>query len=298
MASSLKVISLAERLELGCGELDLQRRQVLFQVIKRQGARNRQHRRRAPEEPSKSDLLLARVVPPGDLGERSATVSAQGKERDENDAVRGAVINDGFGRALGKVVVVLHSDNGHHPPGALYLLDSDVGDSDVADLALVAVILDDGQAFLDRSVRVDAMQVIEVDGGGLQLTKALLELGAQDFWAAAPGATEPALGCHDAASGSWRECLPDRLLALSARVQVSGVDHLRARGDRRPDERDVFSRPRQSVRSQTDPGHVDVADLHVSSMMVCDDSLRGAEPPDRRGHGNVPSPANATRGSP
>src|SRR5207247_9043776 len=104
--------------------------------------------------------LAARTTPPGDLGHGTAAGSAQGKERDENNALRGAVVDDCLGFALGKVVVVLHRHDRHHPSGALDLLDPDVGDSDVADLAPVAVILDGAQAFLDRSLRADAMTLI------------------------------------------------------------------------------------------------------------------------------------------
>ena len=43
------------------------------------------------------------------------------------------------------------------------------------DLAAVAVLLDDGETFLDRCLRVDPVQVVESDAVGAKSTKALLD---------------------------------------------------------------------------------------------------------------------------
>src|ERR1700692_2963954 len=89
-----RATALAKCLELRVGELDRQRRQVLLQVIERQRARNRQHRRRALKEPGKRDLLRCHAMPPGDFGKRSASIAAQGEEGHEHNALGSAVVDD------------------------------------------------------------------------------------------------------------------------------------------------------------------------------------------------------------
>src|SRR5438105_7067720 len=115
-------------------------------------------------------------MPPGDLGERRAAVPAQGKERHEDDSLLGAVVDDRLGGALREGVVVLDRNDRNDPSGPLDLFDHDVGDSDVADLALVAKLLDGAPALPDWCVRVDAMQGVEVDRFGPAAEAALLEL--------------------------------------------------------------------------------------------------------------------------
>ena len=58
-------------------------------------------------------------------------------------------------------------------------------------------------------------------------------------------------------------CIADRLVALTACIEVSRVDHLDTGGDRRLDERDVFLGLRQPVGAQADPCHIDFAEFQV-----------------------------------
>src|SRR5207245_5642936 len=147
---------------------------------------------------------------------------------------------------------------------------ADGGDVCVPDLAAVSVLLDRGEAFFERGLGIDAVQVVQIDAFCSQRAEALLDLGAQHLWPAASGATEPAFGRHDAALRDGGECLADRLLALSAPVQVSGVDHLHSSGNCSPDQRDVFRWFRVPVCTQPDPSYIEVANLHADSMLTGD----------------------------
>src|SRR5262249_43623274 len=98
---------LHQGLELRLGQLDLARSQVLPQVGEREGARNRQHRRRAPQQPCQRDLRGGRPVTRGDLRKLRWAATAEREERDEDDPHRGAVIDDLVVLSLREVVVVL-----------------------------------------------------------------------------------------------------------------------------------------------------------------------------------------------
>ena len=73
-----------------------------------------------------------------------------------------------LGGAVADVVVVLDRDDRHDLLGALDLLDVDVGEADVADLALVLELGQRADRVLDRHLRVDRVQLVEVDPLELQ----------------------------------------------------------------------------------------------------------------------------------
>src|SRR5262249_59800057 len=79
---------------------------------------------------------------------------------------------------------------------------------------------------------------------------------------AAARPAEAAFGRDDHRRREWREGFADRLLALAARVEVGGVDHLHAGFHRGPDERDVAGGMRETVGPETDSRQVDAAELH------------------------------------
>ena len=152
---------LLQSLKLVLAEFDLQRRQVLYQVREREGARDGQHRRGTLQEPSQRDLGPGRAASLGDLGKRGAPVAVEREVGNEHDALAGAVVDDVLGRALGEVVVVLHRGDRDDPTGPLDLLDPDLGEADMPDLPGVHVLLDGAEAVLQRRLRVDAMHVVE-----------------------------------------------------------------------------------------------------------------------------------------
>src|SRR5438477_10442067 len=158
--------------------------------------------------------------------------------------------------------MILDGGNRYDLAGALDLRDVDLGDSNVANLAPVAVFLDRGQALFERGLRIDSAQVVERDTLRAQTLKALLDLRSQYLRAPSSGATDASLGGDDAGLGARGYRLPDRLLALTARVGMRGVDHLNSRGHRCLDERDVARSLDEPVRSKPDPADVHVTELH------------------------------------
>ena len=108
-----------------------------------------------------------------------AAAAAQREVRNERDAFAGAVVDDLVVPSLGEVVLVLDGGDRHHLASRADLLDAHLGDADVADSALVAVLGDHAEALLERRLWVDAVQVVEGDRLGAQSPKALLDLRTQ-----------------------------------------------------------------------------------------------------------------------
>ena len=105
-------------------------------MVEREGARDRQHRRRAREEPGESDVSSGGVAPLGDFGKRGTAIAAERKVGNEHDPFASAVVDDIVVLALGEAVVVLHRGNGDDPTSPLDLLDTNVGEPDVPNLPL------------------------------------------------------------------------------------------------------------------------------------------------------------------
>src|SRR6266702_4749037 len=85
----------------------------------------------------------------GDLGEGAATISAQRKEWDEHDAFGGTVVDHCLVLALGEVVMVLDGRDRHDLPGTFDLVNPDLRDADISDLAAVAVLRYRAEALLE-----------------------------------------------------------------------------------------------------------------------------------------------------
>src|SRR5205823_3681660 len=132
-------------------------------MLWRERARNRQHRRRALEQPGERNLTRRCAVCLGDRPQRRSAVAAQWKVRHEQDLLLGAVVDDLLMLALREVVTVLHGSDRHDLARSLDLLDADLGDADVPDLALLAILADCREACLERRLRIDAMEVVELD---------------------------------------------------------------------------------------------------------------------------------------
>src|SRR5207302_4113006 len=113
------------------------------------------------------------------------------------------------------VVVVLNGCDRHDPAGSLDLGDRDLRDADVPDLAALSILVDGGEALLNGSLGVDAVQVVESDAVGAQSTEALFDFGAKDLRPSATGAAaSSALRRDDAMLGFGGERRTDRLFAL------------------------------------------------------------------------------------
>jgi hypothetical protein len=191
----------------------------------------------------------------GDLGERSG-IAVQRVEGHEHDALDGAVVDDVLVRALGQVVTVLDSGDRHDPAGLLDLVDPDLADADVPDLAVVHVLLDRREALLERRLGVDSVQVVERDALGPKPAQALLDLGSELL---GPTLTrsEAALRPNDAVLGDRRQRSAECLLALASGVEVSGVEVSEPGGDGLLDQRDVLGCVREAIRPEPDARELD-----------------------------------------
>ena len=105
------------------------------------------------------------------------------------------------------------------------------------------------------------MEVVEPDGVGPEAAEALVDLRPQHVRTAFPGVIA-ALGRDNQALRHRRERGTDRRLAVSAGVEVGGVDVTDARCDRFTDERDVLRRVREAIRSQSDAGDLGVTEAY------------------------------------
>ena len=213
--------------------------------------RDREHRRRAREQPRERYLLGRGAMAVGDLGDRGRIGAAQRKERDERDPLLGTVVDDLLVRALRQVVAVLDRRDRDDLAPALELLDADLREPDVPDLTAIAVRGDRAEALLERRLRVDAVQVVEVDRAGAQAPQALVDLRAQRLGAARSG-REAALRRDDHAVRRGRERFTDRRLALAVGVGVGGVDEPDPGGGGLPDELDVLGRLPEAVRAEAE----------------------------------------------
>src|SRR6266699_6586970 len=155
MPKRLQEFLLAESLELVGAQLDLERRQVLPQVLERERAGDRQRRRRAPQEPRERNLLRRGAVSVGYLGQLRAPHTAEREEGYEHDPFGGAVVDHLVVRALDEAVPVLNRRDRHDVAGLLDLVDTDLGEADVPDLAAVAVLLDRAEAVVERGLGID-----------------------------------------------------------------------------------------------------------------------------------------------
>src|SRR3982075_1469334 len=153
--------SLAERVELRGGQINLQCGQVFLQVLQRERPRDRQHDRGTAEEPRERDLCGRCAVSRGDLCDGATAVTAQRKEGNEDDVLPRPVVDNRLVSALGEVVVVLDGGDRHDSAGSFDLVDRDLRDANVQDLAAVLALLDGGETLFDRCLRVDSMQVVE-----------------------------------------------------------------------------------------------------------------------------------------
>src|SRR4029079_13425201 len=84
---------LAERFELVVAELDVERCDVLADVVDREAPRNRKHHGRPVEQPGQRDLRRGRIVRLGDVLQRRA-VACEREEGHEHDPFALAVVDD------------------------------------------------------------------------------------------------------------------------------------------------------------------------------------------------------------
>ena len=99
--------------------------------------------------------------------------------RDEPDAVRGAVAQHVVRGAVDQVVAVLHRGDVDDASGRLDLRDGDLAQADLADLALALQVGEQTELLVGGDVRVDAVELEEVERLHAEAAQAHLGLLAQ-----------------------------------------------------------------------------------------------------------------------
>jgi hypothetical protein len=94
---------------------------------------------------------------------------------DEGEAPRGAGVEHILGTAVLEVEAVLDRDDLGERLGAVELLDADVRNAEVADLALVAQLDQRPERLLERDVRVDGVQLQQVDSLDVESLEAAVD---------------------------------------------------------------------------------------------------------------------------
>src|ERR1700681_803183 len=87
----------------------------------------------------------------------------QGEPGDEGDVLAVAVVEHLLPFTVGEVVAVLHGDDVEEPACPFDLLDCDFRETGVTDFPFALEVADRSELILFRYLRVDAMQLPEID---------------------------------------------------------------------------------------------------------------------------------------
>lgn len=184
--------------ELFVRQRDIDRRDVFLEMFDLRGAGNRQHHRATLQHPGESDLARRGIVPSGDrIEQRARLCQIAGGERipgNEADIVLGAIVEHVLAGAIDKIVAVLDSGDLKVFRGRLNVGDGDFAQTRMADETSIEQRLDRIELLLGRNLRVDAVELPEVDLLEAEIAQALMRLLDQIFG--------PATGSQ--ISGPWR----------------------------------------------------------------------------------------------
>ena len=165
------------------------------------------------------------------------------------------------------------------------LLEADVGDADLAHLALVLQLLQRPDRLLVGDVGIGCVQLVEVDPLEPQAAQRALAGRAQVLRAPArlpparPGRREAALGGDREALGIGMERLGDQFLADLRAVGVGGVDQVDAELERAAQDREGFlvvgRRSPDALagdphRAEAQPAYLELAEAEGADGLVGD----------------------------
>ena len=187
----------AQRLELLVGELDRRGGEVVLEVRDARRAGDRQHHRRAGEQPGERELRRRRVESrsrcrsSGPPGPASSPV-ASGNHGMKPMPFASAVVEQRLRRAVGEVVAVLHRhDRSRSRCASTSSSTRHLGQADVADLALVLQRGQLADLVLERHLRVDAVELQEVDALDAEVAEAEVRPAGGGTRAGRPAASRP-----------------------------------------------------------------------------------------------------------
>ena len=138
-------------------------------------------------------------------------------------------------RAIAQVELVLHAHDVDNLPRLVDLVRLDLAQPDVPNLAFLLHLLDRAQRLLDRDLRVNAVQLPEIDALGLQQAQAHLYLLRQILRAphreplVRPLPRQSTLGSNNQAVLVGGKHLPNLALIDIGTVGVCGVDKIHAK---------------------------------------------------------------------
>ncbi len=159
--------------------------------------------------------------------------------------MRLAEVEDVLGGAVGEVVEVLDADDRHDRPGGLELVDGDLREADVCHLPLVDQVGKQPELVFGADVRVDPVQLEQVDAVDPEAAQAHLALLAQVLGSsdghpdARSAAGQSGLGRDHEPVGVGVERLVDEILADLGPVRVGGVDQVDTEVDRTSEDADA-----------------------------------------------------------
>src|SRR6516165_3448747 len=170
-----------------------------------------------------------------DLGDHPAPfgqiAGSQREPRNEPDPLRLAIVEDVISLSVREVVEVLHRGDVEDLLRCLDLLDRDLRQTEMADLALVLEFLHEPELLLAGNLRVDAVQLPQVDGLDTEPAQAHEATLAQvlrapdlcpDTWAVARKAALR----RDVDAVEGVQGLVDEVLGVLRSVRVGGVDEI------------------------------------------------------------------------
>ncbi len=224
--------------------------QVVFEVCPRCGAGDWEGDGRDCEHPREGNLVGVRPV--AGCGRREElpvggiVPSTEGAVGDESDLVRLALGEHVAPAVVGEVESALHGADLSDRAGARELLEGDVGDADVPDLALALEVLERADRLQEGDGWVGCVQLVELDAIQFKPAQRRLAGGPQVIGAAVgrppnqPAAGEPAAGPgafvaalgRDEKAVIGREGFGDELLRDTGPLGVGCVDELDSQLDR------------------------------------------------------------------
>src|SRR5215211_2205804 len=156
-----------EGVQLVLAQTNVEGAEVLLQMRERRGSGDRHGHRRSLQQPGESDLTGCR----GMRRRYAAKAASPSRERasgewhpgQERQLVALADPEYGLRRPVGEVVAVLDGDDRGHSSSASQLLDADIADADVPDLAFGLQLGQGADGFFERDAWIGAMQLVKVD---------------------------------------------------------------------------------------------------------------------------------------
>lgn len=158
--------------------------------------------------------------------------------RNECDPLAITVVNDGLPHAIDQVVAVLHGSDREEAARAFDLLDVHLRQADVPDLAVLSREMQEAELIFFGDVRIDPVQLVQIDTFQPQPPQAAVQLFAQAFGSpvglplAGAGPIESTLGGDDETPRVAVQRLRNQLFADVRPVGFRRVDEVHVELDR------------------------------------------------------------------